>query len=541
MTAGSQRRLASVPRPGTGAETAHDQRIERESLGSEPLSPLHPKSSARSAMSTVIDTAKPSQRVEAWQRSYAARLFVTDLAIVLAVSFGAQISRFGLTTSELDAEPTDFFGVSLDYTLLSFGLVAAWMTGLNLLGTRGHRLIGAGFTECRLVASATIGVFGVLAIAAFFLRMPVARGYIVLAFPVGLFLLLLGRWNWRQWLNAQRRKGDYLRRAVVVGDASKTQHVINQMRRDPNAGYEITGEVTSFADIAHDPVATNSDIPTAHGYGAILDTIDGTGADTLVLTSADVLTPTRMRHLGWELERRNVALVVAPALTDVAGPRIHTTPVAGLPLIHVEYPSFTGARYFLKRTFDILLSILLILALSPFLLVIALLVRFSSPGPIVFKQQRVGINGEPFTMLKFRSMLADAEERLPALQRESEGNSVLFKIKNDPRITKVGKTLRRFSLDEVPQLFNVLRGNMSLVGPRPPLPREVAQYDEWTHRRLLVKPGITGLWQVSGRSDLSWEDSVRLDLYYVENWSLMGDTAILYRTIRTVLKAEGAY
>jgi exopolysaccharide biosynthesis polyprenyl glycosylphosphotransferase len=248
-----------------------------------------------------------------------------------------------------------------------------------------------------------------------------------------------------------------------------------------------------------------------------------------------------MRQLGWELEASSTTLIVAPALTDVAGPRIHARPVAGLPLIQVDYPAFTGRRYALKRAFDIVVSLLALVILSPVLLVIALLVRRDSPGPALYTQERVGLNGARFHMLKFRSMVVDAEAQLPSLLDRSDGNGVLFKLKSDPRVTRIGAVLRRYSLDELPQLVNVLVGEMSLVGPRPPLASEVERYDEWAHRRLLVRPGITGLWQTQGRSDLSWEDSVRLDLYYVENWSLTGDVIILYRTIRAVVRASGAY
>lgn len=486
------------------------------------------------------DAPSPSHIVLSWQRSYATRLFLTDLAVITASSFAVQISRLGLNAGELDAAPIGTLDIALDYTVLTLGLIATWLLALSIMGTRDHRLIGSGFAEYRQVATATLGTFGVLAIAAYFLRMPVARGYVVAAFPIGLVLLLIGRWCWRQWLNGQRARGGYTHRAVVVGDANKTQHVIKQMQRDPHAGYEFAGEVTSFGTTLAPEELEGA--PTVRGYESILAMIDKVGADTLVLTSADVLTPPRMRQLGWELERRRVALIVVPALTDVAGPRIHTAPVAGLPLIHVEYPAFTGARYFLKRSFDIAASTLLILLLSPLLLVVALLVLCTSPGPVIFKQQRVGIHGERFTMYKFRSMNPDADAQLQTLLA-SQGSSdkPLFKVDDDPRITKVGKVLRRYSLDELPQLFNVVNGTMSLVGPRPQVPGEVALYTEWDHRRLLVKPGITGLWQISGRSDLDWEDAIRLDLYYVENWSLVGDIGILYKTIRAVVDSHGAY
>ncbi|BCW46659.1 hypothetical protein StoSoilB5_38430 [Arthrobacter sp. StoSoilB5] len=232
---------------------------------------------------------------------------------------------------------------------------------------------------------------------------------------------------------------------------------------------------------------------------------------------------------------------MAPALTDIAGPRIHTQQVAGLPLIHVTTPTLEGGQRVAKRLFDIFVSGFLIIVTAPLMGLIALLVKADSKGPVLFKQARVGMEGSLFQMVKFRSMVVDAEARLSDLQHRNEGKGLLFKIRDDPRITRVGSALRKYSLDELPQLFNIFAGSMSLVGPRPPLPREVEAYEHDVRRRLLVKPGLTGLWQVSGRSNLSWQDSVRLDLYYVENWSLAGDLVIILRTARAVFHSTGAY
>jgi exopolysaccharide biosynthesis polyprenyl glycosylphosphotransferase len=223
---------------------------------------------------------------------------------------------------------------------------------------------------------------------------------------------------------------------------------------------------------------------------------------------------------------------------------VHTQPVAGLPLIHVERPTYSGPTRVVKSAFDMVGAVLLLILFSPFMLAIAAVVKLDSPGPVFFRQERVGVDGTRFRMAKFRTMRVDAEAMLDELRRAQEtdaGNEVLFKIKNDPRITRVGRFLRRYSLDEIPQLFNVVSGEMSLVGPRPPLAAEVAQYQNEVHRRLLVRPGMTGLWQVSGRSDLSWEETVRLDLSYVENWSITGDLMILFKTAKAVLSSSGAY
>ena len=217
-----------------------------------------------------------------------------------------------------------------------------------------------------------------------------------------------------------------------------------------------------------------------------------------------------------------------------------TVLVNGLPLVHVSTPRITGASAFAKRSIDVVCSGLGLLLLFPLFAIVALVVK-SDRGPVFFFQERVGIKGQPFKMVKFRSMRTDAEEIKKQLAAQNEGHGLLFKMANDPRVTPVGRFIRKYSIDELPQLWNVFKGDMSLVGPRPPLPEEVEKYEEMVYRRLLVKPGITGLWQVSGRSDLSWEESVRLDLYYVENWSLTTDFVILARTVRAVFAKDGAY
>jgi exopolysaccharide biosynthesis polyprenyl glycosylphosphotransferase len=252
------------------------------------------------------------------------------------------------------------------------------------------------------------------------------------------------------------------------------------------------------------------------------------------------LTPRGIRELSWGLDGGRQHLIVAPSLTDIGGPRIHTRPVAGLPLIHVEMPRYEGRKLFTKRGFDIAGSAVLLLVLSPVLLVLAVVVALTSPGPVLYRQERIGLNGNPFHMLKFRSMKEDADAELAGLlAAQGRDNEPLFKVQNDPRVTPIGRVLRKHSLDEFPQLLNVLRGDMSLVGPRPQRDGEVALYDDAARRRLLLKPGMSGLWQIGGRSTLSWEDSIRLDLYYVENWSIVGDLVILWRTLKAVLAPGG--
>ncbi|MDY7540920.1 sugar transferase [Cryobacterium sp. 5B3] len=475
-----------------------------------------------------------------WRDIYAGRLVITDLLVLIWVVFGVQILWFGLDTADL-AFRGSTAGLSLNYTAVSVILIASWMTMLGVYGSRGYRVLGTGPDEYKLIANSSLRLFGLLAIVAFLFHIDVARGYILIAFPMGTLVLFFSRWMWRQWLVVQRLRGRFTSRVILVGSQVSASGINRELSRQPGAGYLVVGVCVPSG--FRGEFLPDTQIPVLGDVDSLEVALDTVCADTVVVTSSAELSPMRMRELSWSLEPGKHHLVVAPSLTDIGGPRIHTRPVAGLPLIHVETPRYEGLTLFAKRAFDVFGSGLLILVLTPLLVAICIAIGLSGSGPIFFRQERIGINGERFRMLKFRSMIVGAELKLEEMrgQQVSDGNSVLFKMKHDPRVTPVGHYLRRFSLDELPQLFNVLLGKMSLVGPRPPLEIEVEKYDTHVHRRFLVKPGITGLWQISGRSNLSWEDSVRLDLYYVENWSIMGDLIILWRTARAVLVRDGAY
>ncbi len=366
--------------------------------------------------------------------------------------------------------------------------------------------------------------------------------------PAGLFALLVSRFTWRRWLHAHRLNGRLTSKVLVVGNLRTVRELLMDLHRAPLSGYEVLGvcvlQNSAAVDLPTDPETGNATLDGVQVLGD-LDDVAATalrfGADTVAVTSTGAFGPAAVRRLSWELEKTDIQPVLAPALTNVAGTRIHTKPVAGLPLIHVDRPTYRGANRIVKRSFDAVGSVLLLLAFSPLLMGLAIGVKVSSPGPIFFKQERVGLNGRTFRMIKFRSMVVDAEARLAELKKlqRDAGNETLFKMKDDPRITGIGKFIRRYSLDELPQLINVLKGDMSLVGPRPPLSDEVATYHGEARRRLLVRPGMTGLWQVSGRSSLDWDETVRLDTYYVENWSLTSDFVILWKTANAVVSSAG--
>ena len=478
-----------------------------------------------------------------WVARFPERLLLSDIACVIVAVGIAQFVNFSVLGDRDLVEGIDWRGV-VDPTWFSVIIAAAWLFALAASGSRDARVLGAGTTEYVRVFNASFFVFGVIAITAYLTEYEFARTYVAIAMPTGLVFLLISRQVWRQWLTRMRIRGYFQNRVVVAGSAAGVAHIVEQLRSAKRAGFGVQG-VCVPGGVANGRLRKLG-VPVLGDIDDSIDALARVNAHTLVLTGSDDLSPEKIRELSWRLEPGRQHLIVAPALTDVGGPRIHTRPVAGLPLIHVETPRFEGSERFIKRMFDILASLALILVLAVPLLVIALAVKLDSPGPVLFRQERIGFRGRSFRMLKFRSMRVDAEQVLATLLDERDdghdaGNAVLFKMKHDPRITRVGRFTRRFSLDELPQLFNVVAGDMSLVGPRPPLQREVDLYEQHVHRKFLVKPGITGLWQVSGRSNLSWEESVRLDLYYVENWSLIADLQILWRTAKAVVARDGAY
>ncbi len=485
----------------------------------------------------AVDTRAPgvAQRKQ-WQRKFAVRLFTTDVVVVCTAVLGSHILWFGFESVELTT--TGIPDLRASYGLVSVVLIAAWMLILDVFATRDHKVIGSGTLEYKRVVDSTIRLFGVFAIVALLFKLEIARGYLLTALPFGLLMLLFSRWAWRQWLRKQQARGNYLARALLLGERRKATHVAATIQRAPGSGLLLVGALTQSSNRHEPPI---QGVPVLGDYSYLLQAVDDVEADTVILTGADEINPDDMRRVGWGLQARDVELIVAPALTDIAGPRIHARPVAGLPLIHVSYPAFEGIRRWSKRSFDIIASGLLILLASPVLLGVAIAVKRSGPGNILYRQVRIGRHGNPFGMLKFRSMVQDADDQLESLlDAQGTSDTPLFKVTNDPRITPVGLILRKYSLDELPQLFNVITGEMSLVGPRPQRAAEVALYDDAASRRLIMKPGMSGLWQVSGRSNLSWEDSIRLDLYYVENWSLTADILILWRTVRAVVRPEGA-
>lgn len=473
--------------------------------------------------------------------SYTRRLVITDILIVFCILFTIQFLRFGSDTS--------FFSYtlynqerSMSYLAASLSLGIVWIAALWVSGSYGDEIYGAGVEEYNKVLRATFSTFGLLGISMFIANASFSRTFLIFGLPIGISCLLLGRWFWRKWIISERKNGRFTVQLILIGESNSLSVMVGHLNAFPGYGYVPVG-VLDVSQTREEINFNSRPLRYFTSMGEVEDAIAEGIADSILVTDSSSLEDGEIKKLGWMLEPNRQHLLLAPGIVDVGGPRIHTRPIANLSFVEIQVPKFSQLSLALKRILDLVLSISLLTLLSPLFVMISLLIWKDRDGPIFFFQERIGIEGRPFRMYKFRTMRQSAESDRSMLTRDINPgeNQILFKMKDDPRVTKIGKNLRRWSLDELPQLVNVFLGNMSLVGPRPPLSSEVAMYEDHFHRRFLVKPGITGLWQVSGRSDLSWDESIRLDLYYVENWSITMDTMILFRTFRAVFGQKGAY
>jgi exopolysaccharide biosynthesis polyprenyl glycosylphosphotransferase len=465
--------------------------------------------------SRVLEPLRGTRPV--WERRYARLLFLVDLPVLLIVAFLAILA--------FDVDPR-----------IALPLSSGWLGGLAIGGAYESRVLGQGSDEYKRVLVASWHYAALLALTSYAVDEPEVKGYLLAVMPVSAVGLLLGRQTVRRFLWARRRKGAALHRLVVVGPPFTAAELIREIQGRDDTGFEVVGVCTS--GLVGDGMI--EELAQDWHFEDVLGTVGRTQADTVaVVGSADMPTGF-IRRLAWQLEGSGVDLMVSPAITDVAGPRIHVRPVANMSMLYVEAPRFTGAARVLKNATDRLFALLALIALAPVLVLVSLAIAVDSRGGVLFRQERLGFGGEAFRILKFRTMHSRAEEDLAELAAWNDADGSLFKMRVDPRVTRVGAFLRRWSIDELPQLVNVLFGQMSLIGPRP-LPSALEEFAADERRRLLVRPGMTGLWQVSGRSDLTWDESVRLDLYYVENWSLAVDFVILLRTVIAVARRKGAY
>ena len=454
----------------------------------------------------------------------------------------AVVGDFGLASLAASAIYLLRFGSSdVESAWLLLLVPVFWVLALAVVQTYRVEYLGSGSDEYRAIGRAAILVSCAVSLFSYVGHLQLPRSLVLPLVPTVLGGTLIVHWLFRRGLVRRRVDGDCLLNTVVVGRVDSVSELIREIKSAPQSGMRIVGACVSGLDVTRGVPQTIEGVPIFGPPESALAAVDGLGAEVVAVSSHPDLVGQPLRRLGWALAEREVELVVAPGIVEVAGPRLSLRPAAGLSLLHVERPISSGGRLALKRTADTIMTVGICLALVPVLLVIAVLVKTTSTGPVFFRQERVGAQGERFRMFKFRTMVVNAEALLETMQSGYEKNAVLFKDPRDPRITRVGRVLRKYSLDELPQLINVLLGEMSLVGPRPPLASEVENYEPDAVQRLRVRPGMTGLWQISGRSDLSWEQSLRLDLWYVDNWSPVLDLQILVRTAKAVVEGRGAY
>lgn len=472
--------------------------------------------------------ARAHDRRARWERPVMAHAISGDVLIAVGMTFVLMIN---------------------DWRSLRESLLVALATGVLwavlLLVRRGYdlRRMSEISAAVQAVAGAAFGAMALLGFMAYAMKVELPRRYVLIGVPAIAFLTMVHRLLVRHGLKRRRSTGDAMLRTLVAGDGLTAGAFARELATTKDHGMQVVGMALSSLDVV--PMTRGVQIPVWGVLSEIPQMVVDHDIDTVVVTGGG-LSGTSLRRLSWALERTGADLVVSPGMVDTTPSLVTMQPTSGLQLLHWERPSDKFGRGLVKNVQDRTIAFLALLAVSPILLVTAIAIKATSKGPVFYTQQRLGQDAQPFTMIKFRSMVTDSDALRAQLVKQhqassTEGNKVLFKMADDPRVTKVGKIIRRYSIDELPQLFNVLRGDMALVGPRPPLAEEAEKYHDKDNRRLRVKPGLTGLWQVSGRSNLDWDQSVNLDLRYVDNWSMGMDLQILLKTARAVLKGDGAY
>lgn len=501
-----------------------ERRVPTVLTAPEAVRLLLPRPAGRAGSARAASATR--HRMAHWQREYVTKVALADGTSALAAGVLAHLVQW------------NSLGLASRASSVLL-LPVAWVFCMLLARSYESRFLGVGAEEYQRVLWAATSLLAVVGTTSWALQLDVARGFVVVALPVATLLTLTSRYALRKELHLRRSRGECLQSVVAVGHRGSVAALVRQVRQASYHGMSVRAACVPGAE--SDPELRTLGVPVLGDIDDVVQVVQEIDADAVAVLSCPELDGAALRRLGWALETTRADLVVAPAITEVVGPRLAIRPVCGLPLLHLERPELDGVRRTAKSVIDRVLAGTVLLAAAPLLLALALAIRLDSRGPVLFRQSRIGRDGKPFTMLKFRSMVPDAERLVVDLREANEASGLLFKMRSDPRVTRVGRWMRRYSLDEVPQLFNVLAGSMSLVGPRPPLPSEVAQYGDDVRRRLLVKPGLTGLWQINGRSDLDWDESVRLDLRYVENWSFAFDLMILWKTAGAVIAGRGAY
>jgi exopolysaccharide biosynthesis polyprenyl glycosylphosphotransferase len=477
---------------------------------------------------------------------FADRLQFWDCVVSAAAVFFAYLVNVGdLETLHAQAVARGDLVLILNPIALAITIITFYWFYFLIFRSNRSNLAGTGVDEYLMVTKVSVAVVLTLSFMALAFKLDVSRLFVFEAITIATLLLIWHRWMGRQWLLRKRAQGIFSRRVSLVGPPNRVLDTVLRLIDHPRDGYLPVAAVI-YKDALTDSYRSKFQelgLAVINYEEAGRDLIDGLDLDTVIVIGGEKVDANSIKRISWSLEGTKVEMVVSPGLIDIAAPRINATQVAGMQLLHIDMPTFDGLQFFVKRTMDLILSVTGIIFASPIFLVTSIAVWLEDRGPVLFFQERAGLKGKTFKMIKFRSMSVGAHEQHDQMMAEANTspNSVMYKNPNDPRVTKVGRFIRKWSIDELPQLFNVFSGDMSMVGPRPPLLSEVAVYGTSDTRRLLVKPGITGLWQTSGRANLDWEATVRLDLDYVENWNPAMDVFLILKTLKAVINRGGAY
>jgi exopolysaccharide biosynthesis polyprenyl glycosylphosphotransferase len=519
------------------ADGASMSAVSESPPSSQFAEPTVPKSAAHPLTRAIQAKAQGHQ----WKRSYRVRVLLVDTIAVVTAVVLASIGRFVLPQFVVPED--DHLHVSFTWApvaIYSAALVVIWLTALGMQHSRDLTLAGVGAEEYRRVLTATSWVFGIIAAAGLVAREQMARGYLLIAFPVGLIGLLIGRHLLRRHLAKKRAQGKFMNHVVVLGTRDTVVSLCKSFERAKFAGYKVIGAcVLGLNAETGDVLETSAgQVPVWGDESSVEEALRLTNADALAVAAVEHLGHEHVRRLAWRLEPLRVDMIIMPGMMDIAGPRLKVRPIDNLPLFHIARPRHdSNPSKYGKRLFDLAFATVAMVLVIPILVAIAIAIKLDDGGPVFFTQERPGHHGKRFRIIKFRTMSVGSERITAGLAAAG----FFDKPQSDSRVTRVGHFLRKTSLDELPQLFNVLAGSMSIVGPRPVLLGEGQSVDHYLDRIALVKPGITGLWQISGRSDVSAEERVRLDCSYVDNWSCAHDMVIVLRTVRSVLKRHGAY
>jgi exopolysaccharide biosynthesis polyprenyl glycosylphosphotransferase len=475
-------------------------------------------------------------------RDYSRGVLLVDSLVLLATSLLVYLQNYGTFQNVDNLNDEGLLRVNVSPQFVGAGLLLSWLISLSIFRSRDSKIVGSDFIEYRRVLNATLSVLGFLAFVSLYFKVDVSRVYVTEVLVIGLAALLLSRRLGRNWLNKQRKQGNFTRRVAIYGPSSELELELQKYSSHKESEFEpiMTIEDNKLLVLKY----LNSDKTKTVDLEHLPEVLAEDNIELLQVVGSGPSSAKMHKKLYWALDGWDISFVVSPAITGVSSSKLTTRVIAGSPLIKISSTKFSGPQYAMKTVMDLVLGSLAFLVSMPIVLVAALFVKLEDKGPAFFTQTRVGLNGKHFTMYKIRSMKVGAElehaERQQAVA-DKLTNSNMYKDPEDPRVTKVGKFIRKFSIDELPQFLNVIKGDMSLVGPRPPLLSEVEEWKQHEVRRLLVKPGVTGPWQIGGRSLLTWEETVAIDLSYVENWTVLNDLSIIFKTIVYVFKGKGAF